>query len=162
MMVQRLFMVLVVFVFLSTSVISQSLSDVEEALSTEDYQTAATLLKPLAEQGNSSAQFRLGTMYAIGQGVEQDYEYAAKYFRLAAEQGNAQAQFGLGLRYLDGLGVPQDYELAHMWFNLASALGYEAGATYRDGVASKMSQSQIARAQLLSRQCFASGYKICM
>ena len=51
-----------------------------------DYETALRELRPLAEQGDASAQFNLGFMYGTGQGVSQDYAEAARWFRLAAEQ----------------------------------------------------------------------------
>ena len=62
-----------------------------------DYATAYRLWLPLANQGNASAQFNLGIMYRIGQGVPQDYAEAMKWYRKAAEQGDASAQFNLGV-----------------------------------------------------------------
>ena len=37
-----------------------------------DYATAVRLWRPLAEQGNAPAQFHLGFMHGMGQGVPQD------------------------------------------------------------------------------------------
>ena len=42
-----------------------------------------------AEAGNVGAQFNLGYMYNVGQGVPQDYTEAAKWYRRAAEAGDA-------------------------------------------------------------------------
>jgi hypothetical protein len=61
-----------------------------------DFSTAFKELYPLAEQGNSVAQYMLGLMYARGDGVkdldgdgiERDHKEAGKWYRLAAEQGN--------------------------------------------------------------------------
>jgi TPR repeat protein len=44
----------------------------------KDYATAFKERKPLAEQGDSSAQYNLGVMYDNGQGVIQDYRAAVK------------------------------------------------------------------------------------
>ena len=63
----------------------------------------------LAEQGNAKAQFVLGLMYHIGQGVRQDYAEAVRWYRKAAEQGYAEAQYHLGGMYHNGQGVHQDY-----------------------------------------------------
>jgi hypothetical protein len=52
-----------------------------------DYSTALREWKPLAKQGNVSAQYNLGVMYDQGKGVSQDYKTAAKWFTLAANQG---------------------------------------------------------------------------
>ena len=54
------------------------------------------LLRPLADQGDATAQYDLGLMYAKGQGVPQDYAEAVKWFRKAADQGDASAQYNLG------------------------------------------------------------------
>ncbi len=42
-----------------------------------DYATALREWRPLAEQGDSDAQFNLGLMYYNGQGVAQNYAKAA-------------------------------------------------------------------------------------
>ncbi len=52
-----------------------------------DYATVVRELRPLAEQGDASAQFFLGSMYYVGTGVPQDYAETAKWYRKAAEQG---------------------------------------------------------------------------
>ena len=59
----------------------------------------------LAEQGNAKAQFNLGVMYEVGQGVKQDDFEAVKWYRQAAEQGEANAQAILGFSYLLGKGI---------------------------------------------------------
>jgi TPR repeat protein len=88
-----------------------------------DYATALREWKPLAKQGNASAQTNLGFMYRKGQGVPQDYKTAVKWYRLAAEKGNARAQFNLGFMYNKGDGVPQDYKTAVKWYKLAAQQG---------------------------------------
>jgi hypothetical protein len=54
-----------------------------------DYATALRLWRPLAEQGNVKAQYKLGTMYGAGQGVLRDDAEAVKWFRRAAERAEA-------------------------------------------------------------------------
>jgi TPR repeat protein len=44
-----------------------------------------------ADQGNADAQFRLGQMYANGQGVRQNNVQAHKWFNLVAVSGGADA-----------------------------------------------------------------------
>ena len=85
-----------------------------------DYETALQEWRPLAEQGNASAQLNLGLMYENGNGVMQDYAEAVNWYRLAAEQGIAQAQFNLGNRYANGEGVIQDDAEAVNWYRLAA------------------------------------------
>ena len=60
-----------------------------EADSRGDYETAHELVRPLAEQGDALAQYSLGEMYDLGEGVPEDDAEAAKWYRKAAEQGDA-------------------------------------------------------------------------
>jgi len=88
-----------------------------------DYATALREWKPLAEQGDASAQLNLGVMYHNGKGVPKDDREAVKWFRLAAEQGNAPAQSLLGLMYDEEEGVPKDDKEAVKWYRLAAEQG---------------------------------------
>jgi hypothetical protein len=103
-----------------------------------DYATAMRLWQPLAEQGDTAAQYTLGFMYAEGEGVPQDDAEAVKWYRLAAEQGYAAAQSTLGFMYAEGRGVPQDYAEAVKWYRLAAEQGdadaqYNLGGMYAEG-----------------------------
>ena len=90
-----------------------------------DYAQAIKIWRPLAAQGNASAQFFTGIMYAEGKGVAQNDQEALKWFRLAAAQGNAVAQHSLGVSYAKGKGVAQNDQEALKWFRLAAAQGFE-------------------------------------
>jgi uncharacterized protein len=103
------------------------------AYKSADYATALREWTPLAEQGDSSAQYNLGVMYAKGQGVLQDYKPALLWFALAAQQGNISAQYDLGHMYEEGRGVPQDYKTAVKWYRLSAKQG-DAIAQYNLGV----------------------------
>jgi TPR repeat protein len=89
---------------------------------TEDEATAKALRKS-AEEGNASAQNRLGLLYDEGVGVPQDYRQAKKWFEKAAKQGHAGAQTNLGTLYLQGEGAPQSAQMALFWFSRAAAQG---------------------------------------
>ena len=65
--------------------------DAVDAHARGDYAKALRLIRPLANDGDASAQFNLGLMYTTGQGVQQDNAAAALWFRKAAEQGYAPA-----------------------------------------------------------------------
>jgi uncharacterized protein len=85
--------------------------DAEAAYDGSDYATALPLLRLLADQGNATAQYRLGHLYDDGTGVTQDYVQALRWYRLAADQGIAAAQFGLGTIYENGQSVPRTSSL---------------------------------------------------
>ena len=105
-----------------------------------------------AEQGYPDAESSLGFAYYFGEGVLSNYRVAAKWLRRAANQGLGNAQNKLGLMYERGEGVPQDYVSAYLWFDLAAAQGFPAVAPNRERVAGRMTESQIAEAQKLSRE----------
>jgi TonB family protein len=92
-----------------------------------DYAAAYALLKPLAEQGNVTAQYSLGLFYRNGTGVARDDVQAVMWFRKAAEQGNADAQNNLGMMYLDGRGVAKDFPQATLWFERSALIGSAFG-----------------------------------
>jgi uncharacterized protein len=124
------------------------------AYNRHDYATAATLLLPLATQGDARAQTYIGYMYANGRGVAQSYVEAARWYFQASEQGVPVAQFMLGLLFDKGQGVAQDYVEAYMWLDLAVARGSPRERQYwqriRDAVASKLTLVQLTAAQRLA------------
>ncbi len=122
-----------------------------------DYATAIRELRPLAEQGVAAAQYNLGNMYRLGEGVPQDYAMALQWYRKAAEQGVALAQTNLGLMYTNGEGAPQNHAQAHMWYNLAASKSPPGKVRHdavfnRDLVAEKMTPAQVSEAQKLARE----------
>lgn len=58
---------------------------------------AISILRTLAEQGNDEAQFKLGYMYYVGQGVKENLNEATKWIHRSAIQGNPEAQWQLGV-----------------------------------------------------------------
>jgi len=99
-----------------------------------DYAKAYKEFKPLADQGNASAQCSLARMYYFGQGVPHDLAEAAKWYRKAAEQGSADAQIKLGRMYEMDYGVPKDNSEAVRWYRKAAEQGL-AGAQHILGFA---------------------------
>ena len=89
-----------------------------------DYAAAAGPLHHAAERGDAEAQFRLGYLYQLGEGVSVDDVEAARWLRLAAEQGHADAQHGLGLLYATGSGVPLDRVAVERWYRAAAEQGH--------------------------------------
>lgn len=135
------------------------LDDVRAAVDHGDYETALRLLRPLADQGNTTAQYNLGVMYEHGEGPPQDYVEAAKWYLKAAEQSHPTAQYNLGVMCAEGRGVPQDQVHAHKWFNLAVARFPASDTKKRNStvknrniIAAKMTTAQIAEAERLARE----------
>jgi hypothetical protein len=123
---------------LGASAMAGPLEDGLAAYNRGDYTAALGAWLPLAERGNSDAQFNLGVMYRAGRGVRRDYPEAAKWYRKAAESGHAMAQFRLGDMYRQGLGLLQDHDEAFAWYHKAAEQGhafaqYNLGLLYQRG-----------------------------
>ena len=80
--------------------------------------------KKAADQGDAEAQFNLGVMYSLGEGVPKDYKQAVYWYRKAADQGHADAQSNLGFMYHEGRGVPKDDTQAVYWLRKAADQGH--------------------------------------
>ena len=115
---------------------------------------AAKWYRLAAEKGHAMAQNNLGGMYANGRSVPQNDAEAVKWYRLSAEQGFAPAQNDLGLMYANGTGGPQDDVLAYAWLNLAVEQGNELASGNKDKLQTRMTATQMARAQELSAALF--------
>ena len=74
---------------LAAPVAAGPLEDGYTAYTRGDFATAMRLMRPLADQGNFTAQTVVGLMYYFNYG---DYVSAHMWFNLAAAQGNAFAE----------------------------------------------------------------------
>ncbi len=102
-------------------------ADLEKGLAAYDvgeYQTSLAECRPLADDGNATAQFCVGRLYANGFGVEMDDALALRWYGLAAEQGYSEAQFNLGLMHANGWGVEMNDQEAAKWYRLAAEQGF--------------------------------------
>ncbi len=141
-------MSLVLSLSLAPPVAAGPLEDGQAAFDRHDCATARQLWRPLADQGNTSAQFKLATTYEFGGDFgcgPQNYAEAAEWYQKAADQGNADAQSSLGDMYANAqvggplrLGVLQDYAEAVKWYRKAADQGhayaqFSLGELYRNG-----------------------------
>ena len=127
--------------------LDESIKGYLDGLNGMDASKALEQVRLDAERGNVAAQFALGGMYAMGEGVPQDDREAMKWFRLAAEQGHATAQLSLSFYYASGEGVPQDYVKAYAWLNLAASQGLDDAKRNLDVLSNRMTPSQRSRAR---------------
>ena len=135
---RRFLFAVLLIVACATGAAADSYEDAVSAYDRGDYIRAAQLLRPLAEQGDALAQYKLGVLYRKGRGVPQDDVQARQWYEKAAVQGQAKAQFNLGTLYFNGEGVPKDYRQALRWFRLAADQGEAVAQTkiaimYDDG-----------------------------
>ena len=114
-----------------------------------------------ATQGNSNAQYDVGSMYQNGRGVKSDRSKAVEWYKKSAKQGNKQSvsrlglmranedrfgktltraekgdlesQYMLGNMYTKGIGVGTDNSKAIEWYEKSATQGY-AKAEYNLGL----------------------------
>ncbi len=108
------------------------------AANDQDHAATARALLASANQGDATAQYKLGQMYANGRGVPIDAKESIRWYRLAADQGHAKAQHALGVAYNTGSGVSQDDREAAKWYRLAADQGlawsqFNLGVVYGRG-----------------------------
>ena len=110
-----------------------------------------------AKHGDVRAQFKLGLMYAEGDGVEQNHVESAYWLQMAADkglveaqrylaanqvspsaqkyitaakQGDERAQLKLGLMYAEGDGVEQNSKKSAYWLQMAADKGLAEAQRY--------------------------------
>jgi TPR repeat protein len=137
-----------------------------EALRAGETAKAVTSLQYAAEQGHALAQWKLGRMYAEGEGVERSDVRAFEYFSRIANAyaddspGTPQARFvanafvALGHYYLDGIpnsAIKADPVRAHEMFSYAASYfgdpdaQYYLARLYLDGKGTPRDPRQAAR-----------------
>lgn len=84
-----------------------------------DFAAAQKELQPLAEKGDSSAQFLLGSALANAKPPLQDLAGAEKWLRAAAAQGHIKAMVSLGQLFAF-YRKPNDLKQAFEWYKLAA------------------------------------------
>ncbi|CEN62865.1 Putative Extracellular protein SEL-1 [Aspergillus calidoustus] len=85
----------------------------------QDFKQAFRWYEKLASwNGNSTAQYMLGFMYAtgIGGGVERDQAKALLYHTFAAEAGNTRSEMTLAYRHHAGIGTPRNCDEATYYY----------------------------------------------
>lgn len=90
------------------------------AFKRQDWVAAAKEFRPLAEQGDKTAQARLGFILVQGHlGTRDDVE-GMRLLNAAANAGEAFGQHALGNAYFFGRGVPKDPATALVWYGRAA------------------------------------------
>ena len=80
-------------------------------------------IRMAAEKGYAKAQYQLGVLYGIGEGVPQDKKKSFDLYMQAAVQGLAIAQYNVGFGYYFGEGVDKDLNQSFIWFKKSADQG---------------------------------------
>ena len=93
----------------------------------KNYGQAIDLWRKSIQAGDTRAYYKLGTLYAEGQHLEQSDKQAAYWYEMSASTGSKGAQYLTGTYYRDGKGVRQSNSKAKYWFKKAANQGaYQA------------------------------------
>ena len=143
------FFVLTLTTLHSPSALAMDYETGKEAYLAKDYEKALSILKPLAEEGNSQAQVTLGIMYDFGHGVDKDESEAIQWYIKAAEQGIPVVQHDVGVKYFQGQGVEQDYLKAAYWWEQSANSGladsqFNLGLLYYRGIGLEVDHQKAA------------------
>lgn len=114
----------------------------------EDHKGVVATVKRMARSKVPDAQFTLGFMYLIGDGVPKDGVEEVRWYRAAAAR-NARAAFMLSLMYQAGERVPHDPAEAFRLMRHAaeqgdSRAGYFLGTFYYQGVGTEVDRPSAA------------------
>lgn len=122
---------LTVFVLSGTFLPIPVLADYEQGVNAAfngDYETAFREFSAAAEGGLDLAQYNLGILYYMGQGVDRNPELAYHWTLAAAVQGHTAAQFNLATLLITGDGVEKQADQAIEWYSRAARAGHPYAA----------------------------------
>ena len=92
-------------------------------------------------------------MITSGYPVKNRLEFVGMlWFGPASAIVDGDAQYNLGFMYYNGEGVLEDYVQAYAWWNIAATQDDEMAREFKSELAEKMTPSQIAEAQMLSKE----------
>lgn len=106
--------------FLLMLPVSANYDKAYKAAEKDDYKTAFSEWKKLAQKGDVNVQATVAVLYHTGQGVKQDYKKAFYWYKKAAEQGNSASQANLGVMYAKGTGTKRDMIESYAWYSVAA------------------------------------------
>ena len=106
----------------SANILAQ-LYDQGDMLVEQDHARAAQLYRQAAQGGIAYAQWRLGVVMDLGEGVESNPQAAIQWFSLAAAQDFADALVSLAVMHATGRGTRQDYAKALDLYERAARAG---------------------------------------
>lgn len=98
---------------------ADSFDDALRAYEQGQYKSAIQQWTGLAQGGHPEAQYRLGLMHEIGQGVTRCNAGAFDWYLRSARNGHPQAQLAVARMYERGLGVMRNRDEAEKWARLA-------------------------------------------
>jgi TPR repeat protein len=110
----------ILFGFTSLGVLADDLDEGIAAYQQQDYQAAFTAWNRAAQQGDADAEYNLGQLYRLGQGVQTSYLTAQSHYIKAAEKNHPLAELQLGTMFYSGKLGPDHEQDAFYWLEQAA------------------------------------------
>lgn len=106
-----------------------------ESIQNGDYETGLLVIRPLAEGGNTTAQYLLSSMFQEGLGVDQNEKEAFQWSLKSANGGHLEAQANIGWRLLQGSGAARNIDEGLRWLAKSAESGnvgaqFDLGSLY--------------------------------
>ena len=100
---------------------------------------AARWFRRAAENGHAASQYRLATLYELGQGAPKNAAESMIWYERAAEKGHVKAMHNLAVLSITGNGQSANYLAAAKWFTKAAEHGlrdsqYNLGILHERGL----------------------------
>ena len=121
--------------------------EVVQAILNEDWATAFSVIKPLADSGNMNAEHYMGWFYEQGIQVYQSDEMAFQWWLKAAQKGVPESQLGVAQLYEAGRGTTKDFIEAYVWYAKAIMSGDKDSRLLLSNLASKMAPTEVSDAR---------------
>ena len=107
---------------------ADELADGNAAFDAGRYGEARQLWSAAAHAGDADADFDIGLLYDLGDGVSPNATVAFRWYRRAAEAGVSAGALNVGVMYDSGRGVRKDRAQAAIWYARAASLGQREAA----------------------------------
>ena len=136
-MLKKLAAIIVLSFAFAGTASADALNDAMAEYEAANYKAALAGFKPLAEQGNATAQTYMGILLNGGgsYGIARDRKEALKWFTKAVEQGDAEGQFKFGNFYtMEYPETKENLEESVKWYTKAAEQGH-AEAQWHLGLA---------------------------
>jgi TPR repeat protein len=151
--------VLTIGILASTPVLAVDVEDAKNLMEQGQYEQAYQMLYPMAQTGNAEAEELIGSMYALGTGVERDDIRAFEWYLRASLRGHPGAQSGIGWYYEVGRGMPApDLVRGYAWYTLSAIGGDPDAAISLEEIVKKMTPEQIEQSLILVKDYRAHIY----
>ena len=150
---------LTICIAISTPVFAVDVEDAKNMMERGEYKRAYDVLYPMAQTGNADAEELIGSMYALGTGVERDDIRAFEWYLRASLRGHPGAQSGIGWYYEVGRGMPApDLVRGYAWYTLSAIGGDPDAAISLEEIVKKMTHEQIQQSLIIVKDYRAHIY----